>query len=123
MSVTIATELWRMSALDMAEAIRTRQVSSQEVIEAHLRRIEAVDPVVNAVPVVLAEQALETAKAADRTVASGVLKPTLGRIPDASTVAASDVGTIGAQLLSVNGTLARRGADLQGAFETTAGAK
>lgn len=48
MSVTIATELWRMSALDMAEAIRTRQVSSQEVIEAHLRRIEAVDPVVNA---------------------------------------------------------------------------
>lgn len=50
-----------------------------------------------------------------------MLKPTLGRIPDASTVA-SDVGTIGAQLLSVNGPLARRVADLHGAFEITAGA-
>lgn len=81
MSVTVATELWRMSALGMAEAIRTRQVSSQEVIEAHLRRIEAVDPVVNAVPVVLAEQALETAKAADRTVASGARLPRFHGVP------------------------------------------
>ncbi len=70
MSVTI-TELWRMSATDLAEAIRSRQVSSQEVIEAHLRRIEAVNPSVNAVTVVLAEQALEAAKAADRAVVGG----------------------------------------------------
>ena len=57
MSVATATELWRMSATDLAEAIRSRQASSQEVIEAHLRRIEAVNPAVNAVTVVLAEQA------------------------------------------------------------------
>lgn len=33
MSVT-NTDLWRMSATDLAEAIRSRQTSSQEVIEA-----------------------------------------------------------------------------------------
>ena len=49
MSITTATELWRMSATDLAEAIRSRQTSSQEVIQAHLRRIEAVNPSINAV--------------------------------------------------------------------------
>ncbi len=70
MNVTIA-ELWRASATDLAQAIRSKQISSQEAVEAHLRRIEEVNPAVNAVPVVLAEQALEAAKAADRTVAAG----------------------------------------------------
>ena len=42
MTVTAATELWRLSAIELAEAIRSRQVSSQDVIEAHLRRIEAI---------------------------------------------------------------------------------
>ena len=65
------TELWRMSATELAEAIRSRQVSSQEVIEAHLRRIEAVNGSINAVVIVLAEQALEAAKTADRAVAAG----------------------------------------------------
>jgi amidase len=70
MSVT-TTVLWRMSALELAAAIRSRQASSQEVIGAHLRRIEAVNPSVNAVTVVLGEQALETAKAADRAAGGG----------------------------------------------------
>jgi amidase len=65
------TDLWRMSALEVAEAIRTKQTSSREVIEAHLRRIDEVNPSINAVVVVLGEQALEAAKAADRVVAGG----------------------------------------------------
>ncbi|HEX2729417.1 MAG TPA: hypothetical protein VHM16_06645, partial [Rubrobacteraceae bacterium] len=68
MSVT-TTDLWRMGAVELAGAIRSRQASSQEVIEAHLRRIEAVNPSVNAVTVVLAERAVEAAKAADRGAA------------------------------------------------------
>ena len=63
MSVTAATELWRMSALELAEAIRCRRASSREVVEAHLRRVEAVNASVNAVAVVLGEQALEAAGA------------------------------------------------------------
>src|SRR5512135_2877961 len=80
MSVT-TTDLWRMSALELAEAIRSRQTSSQEVIEAHLRRIEAVNPSINAVTVVLGEQALEAAKAADRAVAADGDLPPLHGVP------------------------------------------
>jgi amidase len=71
MSVNTATELWRMSASELAEAIRSRQVSSQEVIEAHLQRIEAVNGSINAVVIVMAEQALKAAKTADHAVANG----------------------------------------------------
>jgi amidase len=70
MNVT-TTELWRMAGQELAEAIRSRETSSLEVIEAHLLRIAAVNPTINAVPVVLAEQAREAAKAADRAVAAG----------------------------------------------------
>jgi amidase len=80
MSVTI-TDLWRMNATELAEAIRSWEMSSQEVIEAHLRRIETVNPSVNAVTVVLAEQALEAAKAADRAATGGGDLPPFHGIP------------------------------------------
>lgn len=75
------TDLWRMSATELAEAIRSRQTSSQEVVEDHLRRIEAVNPSINAVTVVLGEQALEAAKAADRAVAGGGDLPPFHGVP------------------------------------------
>jgi amidase len=81
MSGATATELWRMSATELAEAIRTRQASSVEVVETHLRRIEAVNPSINAVVVVLGEQALEAAKAADRAVAAGGNVPPFHGVP------------------------------------------
>jgi amidase len=81
MSRTTAIDLWRMSATELAAAIRTRQASSREVIEAHLRRIEEVNPAINAVTVVLAEQALEAAAAADRAAASGGELPPLHGVP------------------------------------------
>lgn len=80
-SLATATELWRMSATELAEAIRTRQASSAEVVEAHLERIEAVNPSINAVVIVLAEQALEAARAADRAVAAGDVLPSLHGVP------------------------------------------
>jgi amidase len=49
------------------------------------------------------------------------LKPTLGRIPHASTVESTDIATIGMQLTQVNGPLARRIVDLRRAFEVIAG--
>jgi amidase len=70
-----------MSSLELAEAISSRQASSLEVIETHLRRIEATNPLVNAVTVVLAEQALEAAKAADRAVAEGLDLPPFHGVP------------------------------------------
>lgn len=80
-TVTTTTELWRMSATELAGAIRSRQTSSLEVVEAHLRRIEEVNRAVNAVPVVLAEQALEAAKAADRAIAASGDRPPFHGVP------------------------------------------
>jgi Asp-tRNA(Asn)/Glu-tRNA(Gln) amidotransferase A subunit family amidase len=40
-SVATDTDLWSMSATALAGAIRSKQASCREVIQAHLRRIEA----------------------------------------------------------------------------------
>ncbi len=62
-------EPWRMSAGDLARAIREKQLSSREVITSHLERIEAVNGEINAITDVLADQALAAADEADRTLA------------------------------------------------------
>ena len=56
------TDPTRMGALELAEAIKSRRVSSEEVVAAHLRRIAELNPTVNAVTAVLEEEALEAAK-------------------------------------------------------------
>lgn len=71
MSPSDFSELWRMSATALAVAIASRQVSSSEVVGAHLARIEAVNPTINAITVLLGEQAQLAAKEADRLLASG----------------------------------------------------
>ncbi|HEY5151322.1 MAG TPA: hypothetical protein VIJ23_16195 [Mycobacterium sp.] len=64
--MSVPTDLWRMSATELAAAIRSKQVSSRDVVQAHLRRITEVNPAVNAVTVVLTERALDAATTADR---------------------------------------------------------
>jgi amidase len=71
MSGSIEDTLWQWSACDLAEAIRDGEVSSEEAVRAHLDRIEAVNPQVNAIILVLRESALRSARNADRRVASG----------------------------------------------------
>jgi amidase len=67
----MSTELWRLSAGELAEQIRNKQVSSREVIDAHLARIDAVNPQLNAVTVILADEARAAADAADGAIARG----------------------------------------------------
>lgn len=67
----MSDELWRKGALELASMIATRQVSSTEVVQAHLDRIDAVNPRINAIVRRLDESALEAAAAADRAVAAG----------------------------------------------------
>jgi amidase len=80
-SITTVTDLCRMGATELAEAIRSGQVSSCEVAGAHLRRIEGVNPAINAVPIVLGERALKAAREADRAAASGAELPPLHGVP------------------------------------------
>ena len=65
----MASELWRRSACELAASIRSGQVSSREVLEAHLARIEAVNPIVNAITEVLVAEARAAADAADAALA------------------------------------------------------
>ena len=57
-------------ATGLAELIRTRQLSPVEVVRAHLDRIQAVDPRVNAI-VTVAEGALAAAQHAEAAVMAG----------------------------------------------------
>ena len=63
--------LWQWRATDLAKAMRENMLSSEEVIQAHLDRIQAVNHEVNAVSVVLEEYALRAASEADKKVAAG----------------------------------------------------
>ncbi len=48
----------RLTLCEMARLVASRQVSSRELVEAHLRQIERVDPSIHAFTTVLAEEAL-----------------------------------------------------------------
>ncbi len=65
----------------LENAIRTRQVSASEVIEAHLARIEQVNPALNAIIVSNAERAREQAVAADEALARGEVWGPLHGVP------------------------------------------
>jgi amidase len=65
------TELWQLGALEIAEKIRTRDVSSREVLEAQLARVDAVNPRLNAIVRRLDDEALAAADAADAAVVAG----------------------------------------------------
>ncbi|MEO8320676.1 MAG: amidase family protein, partial [Bradyrhizobium sp.] len=65
------SEIWQLSATEMAQRIADRQLSSAEVVEAHLARIDAVNPALNAIVRVLADEARAAAAEADRKVAAG----------------------------------------------------
>ncbi|PAK25887.1 amidase [Streptomyces sp. alain-838] len=63
--------LWQRSATDLAEAIRTREVSSEELVRSCLDRIEETNPRLNALVDVRPEEALAAARRADAAVAAG----------------------------------------------------
>lgn len=65
------TALWEMDAITLAGMMRGREVSAREVIAAHIGRIEAVDPAVNAVVTRSFDQAMAKAAAADQALARG----------------------------------------------------
>ena len=74
-------ELWRLDAGELAAMIAKREVSSAEVVDAHLARIDAVNPRLNALTQVLADEARAGAAAADRAVAAGELLGPLHGVP------------------------------------------
>jgi aspartyl-tRNA(Asn)/glutamyl-tRNA(Gln) amidotransferase subunit A len=68
--MTMTTAIFYSDATKLAELIRNREISPVEVVQAHLDRIEAVNPKINAI-VSVAEGALEAARAAEAAVLAG----------------------------------------------------
>lgn len=69
------------SATALARAIRMKEVSSREVVEAYLQRIEIVNPKLNAIVQLTAETALNEARAADEKLARGEIIGPLHGVP------------------------------------------
>src|SRR4051794_30643624 len=73
--------IWQWSALDTAAAIRSGAISSVEVTKVHNERMHAVNPKLNAIVVDLSEEALKSAKAADKASAKGTELGLLHGVP------------------------------------------
>ncbi|MEM8689678.1 MAG: amidase family protein, partial [Pseudomonadota bacterium] len=65
------SELWRLSAVDLAGVIRSGQASAREATESALRRLAEANPAVNAVVDEMPDEALASADAIDAALAKG----------------------------------------------------
>ena len=76
-------EICNLTARDIRDKIRNRDLSAVEVMEAHLAQIESVNPAVNAIVTLHADRALEGAKAADLAISNGESLGPLHGLPTA----------------------------------------
>ncbi|GLU32843.1 amidase family protein [Trinickia caryophylli] len=75
------SELWQLSATDLAARIRRREVSAKEAAHSALRRLEAVNPAINAVVDHRPEWVLRQAEDIDRAIARGDEPGPLAGVP------------------------------------------
>ena len=80
-STTDTNTIYFQDATELAALIRTQQLTSREVVQAHLDRIAAVNPRINAIVTLLAEEALRGADAADEAVRTGANLGLLHGVP------------------------------------------
>ncbi len=64
-------DICALSAVEMARLIRARKLSAREALGAHLKQIERLNPKVNSIVTLVAEQAMEQARKADEAQAHG----------------------------------------------------
>ena len=92
------------SAKSMAQAIRNKEVSAVELVEAHLARIEEVNPAINAVVMLAAERARAEAVEADAAIARG---ESVGALHGVPFTLKDSIDTEG--VVTTGGTLGRKG--------------
>ena len=93
------------NAIAIAGMLRRREVSAREVVSAHIARIEAFDPVINAIVTRTFDAALDRAAAADDAMASGRAVGLLHGLPVAHKDLADTAGvrtTYGSPLFAKN---------------------
>jgi len=70
-----------LTASEMARRIRSKELSAREVLAAHLRQIDRVNPKVNAIVTLVADRASETASRLDEDAARGSFRGPLHGLP------------------------------------------
>ena len=75
------TDLWGLSAADLAARIASKQVSAREAATAALARLDAVNPQINAVVDHRPEEVLKQADAVDAAIARGDSVGPLAGVP------------------------------------------
>lgn len=75
------SELWRLSAVELAARIRRRDVSAVEATQSALARLQAVNPLINAVVDHRPDDALAQAAEVDRALARGEDPGALAGVP------------------------------------------
>ena len=96
-------ELIYSSATSLAQSIRDKKVSSAEIVDAYLKRIEEINPRLNCVVHLSAEKARSQADEADAALARGDLKGPLHGLPMTTKDSIPTAGVI-----TTSGTLGRR---------------
>jgi amidase len=86
------SELWRLSATDLAARIRAREVSAHDAARAGLDRLEAVNPLLNAVVDHRPEEVLAEAERVDAAVARGEDPGLLAGVPVTIKINADQAG-------------------------------
>lgn len=102
-TVTTSDDLLFSSATSIARSIQAKEVSDVEVVEAHLRRIDEVNPKLNAVVQLAAERAISEARNADEALARG---ESLGPLHGVPITIKDSHDTEG--IVSTGGTLGRK---------------
>ena len=97
-------EIIYQSASELARAIRGKEVSSSEVVDAHFKRIAEVNPKINAVVLLTEESARARAREADEALARGEVWGPLHGVPVTIKDAFEMAGAV-----SVGGTKGRAG--------------
>lgn len=73
--------MWNLELTEVADLIRTRQLTSEALTDSTLRRIEKFDPQLKSYAFVMADSALKAARAADADIADGHYKGVLHGVP------------------------------------------
>ena len=76
-----ALEICYMSAGDLSRLVEKKEVSPVEIIDAHLARIEATEPVLNSFITLLAEESRTAARQAEKDIQAGRYKGPLTASP------------------------------------------
>ena len=77
----MSTDLCLLPAVELARRLHAKEISAREVVTAHLAQIERVNPKVNAIVTLTAEQALAEADRADSAILHGEILGPLHGLP------------------------------------------